>query len=306
MKQVLIFGGSGFIGRHLINELITEYQITVLSRNPEKNKNVLPKSINLVRIDLNQPENLIPVFEKADVIINLAGASIGSGRWTKDLKHKVSVSRQKVNQLIITAFEKAGKKPGLIIQASAIGIYGVKIADDEITESFRVTDEGLLAETASLQENSFRQLENKTRVVFIRSGIILDKKEGALPRLILPFQLFIGGKLGSGRQWLPWIHIKDEVRAIRFIIENNNVTGPVNLTAPEPVRQLDFAKTLAGTIHRPSWLSAPSFGLRLLLGKERADSLLLTGLKIIPKKLKDFGFEFQFNTIKVALKNFYN
>jgi uncharacterized protein len=305
MKKILIFGGTGFIGRHLISELTADYDIVVVSRNPEKNKNILPSFVQLAQLNFDHPENLLPFFDEADAIINLSGENIGAGRWTESFRKKISDSREKVNNLIVSVFEKSKNKPGLVIQSSAIGIYGSRILDEETTESSPVTDEGLLAKVAFEQEKSLQKIENKTRLVFIRSGIILDKKEGALPRIALPFKLFAGGKLGSGRQWIPWIHISDEIRAIRFIIENKNIHGPVNLTAPGPVRQADFAKTLAKAIQRPSWLPAPSFGLKLLLGEERAESLLLTGLKVIPKKLMDTGFQFQFMNLEKALEAIY-
>jgi len=305
MKKILIIGGTGFIGRHLIRELIADHEIRVVSRNPEKYKTSLPPSVSMVKLDFEHPENLLPFFDEADAIINLSGENIGAGRWTESFKKKISDSREKVNTLIISVFEKSKNKPGLVIQSTAIGIYRSRILDEEITESSPVTDEGFLAKVAFEQEKSLQKVENETRLVFIRSGIILDKKEGALPRIALPFKLFAGGKLGSGEQWISWIHIKDEIRAIRFIIENKNIRGPVNLTAPGPVRQANFAKTLAKSIQRPLWLAAPSFGLKLLLGEERAESLLLTGLKVIPKKLMDTGFQFQFMNLEKALESIY-
>lgn len=307
MKKILIFGGTGFIGRHLIGLLGNDYEVAVVSRDPEKHKNTFHAAVELVQLEYKNPVQLLSFFNKSDVVINLSGENIGGGRWTKAFRQRVDHSRQKVDELIVDLFEKANTKPGLIIQASAIGIYGSKIDDAEITETTATVDEvGFLAAVASKHEKRLEVIKNKTRLVFIRTGIVLDKKEGALPEYALPFKLFAGGKLGSGKQWIPWIHIKDEIRAIHFVIENEKSTGPVNLTAPKPVRQVKFAKVLGKALHRPAWIPAPAFGLRLVLGKEKADSLLLTGLRVMPKKLIDNGFKFQFSQLEDALINIYN
>jgi uncharacterized protein (TIGR01777 family) len=305
MKTILIFGGTGFIGRRFIEQFKDEYKFIVVSRNPEQHIEKFSATVDLIKLNDDQAEKLIPYFDKSDVVINLAGENIGGGRWTKTFRQRVDHSRQKVDNLIIDLFEKANTKPGLIIQASAIGIYGSKIDDAEITENAPVDKEGFLAEVASKHEERLEVLKNKIRLVFIRTGIVLDKMEGALPEYELPFKFFAGGKLGSGKQWIPWIHIKDEIRAIHFVIENENISGPVNLTSPEPVRQAKFAKVLGKIIHRPAWIPAPAFGLRLILGKERADSLVLTGLKVIPKKLIGKGYKFHFDHIDDALEEIY-
>ena len=146
-----------------------------------------------------------------------------------------------------------------------------------------------------------------TRLVYLRTGIVLDRKEGAFPRMVMPFRLFAGGPLGSGNQWIPWIHIRDEVKAIKFLIENERVSGPVNLTAPQPVRQKEFARIIGKTINRPAFMPAPAFALRMVLGSERAENLLLTGLRVIPEKLEKAGFQFEYSdptrAISEILKN---
>lgn len=304
MKNIIIFGGSGFIGSHLLNLLKDDYQITVFSRNTQKIKTSRPEDISVE----NYPENakdLALYFNKADGVINLAGENIGGGRWSDAFKNKILNSRLDVTHLIRDAFLQAKKKPAFFIQGSAAGFYGINPSDAEITESRPSTRDSFLTNVAVKQEESTADLKDLTRLVFIRTGIVLDRKEGALPKIALPFKLFAGGPVGSGNQWIPWINIKDEVEGIRFVMENDVVNGPVNLTAPNPVRQKDFAKQLGKVLNRPSIMPAPASALKLLLGKERAKDLLLSGLRVIPDKLIKAGFKFQFEKLDAALRNIY-
>lgn len=304
MKHILILGGTGFIGRHLIDLVKEDYTITVFTRSPVEAARVLPSGVQLVR----NPENataLAAYLNEASCLINLAGENVGGGRWTPAFRERILNSRLENVSLIAEAFQQADNKPGCYVQGSATGYYGINPSDAEITESRPSSRDSFLTSVAVQQEEAAKVLNEHTRLVLVRTGIILDRAEGALPRIALPFRLFVGGPVGSGRQWLPWIHIHDEVRAIRFVMENEKMVGPVNLTAPQPVRQEAFARELGKALHRPSLLPAPAFALRLLLGKDRANDLLLSGLRVVPQKLTDAGFNFRYQRLQEALQDIY-
>lgn len=303
MKNILIFGGTGFIGRHLVNELKDDYQLTILSRHPEKYTGTLPKEARLEKIDYANPELLIHFFDEADAIINLAGENVGA-RWTKKKIKSIKQSRLKADQDIVFAFGNCSKKPEIIIQGSGMGVYGFTQTDDGYTEESPLGTQGFLTDIGIAHEKAFHDLEDKTRVIYLRTGLVLDGKEGALPQMAMSFNLIAGGPMGSGNQWNSWIHINDEVRAIRFLMENEKCRGPYNLTAPHPVKNRDFAKKLGKALHRPAFITTPAFFLKLVMGT-MANELLLKGLKILPKRLQEEGFRFQFEQLEEALMDIY-
>lgn len=305
MKTILIFGGTGFIGHNLINILKDDYKLIVFSRNPKKHNAESLGNVNLQGFDLANPEKLFPYFEQATGVINLAATNIGESRWTKSFKAQILNSRLDMGNFIRFIFENLTTPPDFLIQGSASGYYGINPSDAKITESRPSTRDSFLTRVAVNSEENIDALQEITRLVFIRTGIVLDKNEGALPKIALPFKMFAGGTVGNGKQWFPWIHINDVVAAIKFILSHEDITGPVNLTAPNPLRQKDFARALGKTLNRPAIVPAPGFALRLLLGKEKADDLLLSGLRVVPDKLLSSGFRFQFETINVALKDIY-
>ncbi|NOX86262.1 MAG: TIGR01777 family protein [Chlorobi bacterium] len=304
MKNILIFGGSGFIGRHLINEIKDDYQITVLSRNPVKAAKNMPGTVKIKKLDPENPEKLVLFFDEADGIVNLAGENVGS-RWTKKKMDAIRQSRLEIDQLIVDAFQKARQKPSFIIQGSGMGVYGFKPTDDTFTEDSPLGKEGFLTETGIAHEKAFDPLKGSIRLVFLRTGLVLDRKGGALPMTAASFKIFLGGPVGNGKQWISWIHIRDEVRAIRFLMEKETASGAYNLTAPNPVRQKEFAVALAKALHRPAAITTPAAFLKTMMGP-MADELLLSGLKIIPKRLTDAGFKFKFNTIEEAFADIYH
>lgn len=304
MKNILIFGGSGFIGRHLIDELINNYNITVVSRNPSRLKNTFPIKVKLTNLSYNDPEKNILFFDEADAIINLAGENVG-GRWTSVKKQAIKNSRLDTDKLIVNVFNLCTNKPSAIIQGSGMGVYGFEKSDNAFTEESPLGTTGFLTEVGIEHEKSLETLEGKTRLIFLRTGLVLDGKDGALPPMAMPFKFFGGGPVGNSRQWNSWIHVEDEVRAIRFLMENQNAKGPYNLTAPKPVKNKDFAKALGKALHRPSFFKVPASFLKLGMG-EMADELLLSGLKIIPKRLLDDGFQFKFENLNDALKDIYS
>jgi uncharacterized protein (TIGR01777 family) len=299
--KIAIIGGSGFIGRRLISRLHLEGdEVVLFSRNPERAGSILPG----VCTELWHPENmsnLVNVLGKTDAIINLAGESIAAGRWTDGRKQKIRSSRLDATGIVIKALERSGKKPFVLINASAVGFYG-NVPDGDVTESFP-KGKDFLADLCSEWEFEALKGENLgLRVALLRTGIVLDKNEGALPKFITAFRSFAGGSPGSGKQWIPWIHIRDLTDAVTFILRNKNINGPVNICAPKPVDMYEFCKTLGRIIKRPVWFNIPPVVLKIALG-EMAGPLLIQGQKAVPAKLIAFGFEFRFRDLEGALRD---
>ncbi len=297
--RILITGGSGLIGRALMANLAHNgNEVTILSRRPERVIR-LPEGVLVKWWDGHTTEGWGPLVEGADAIINLAGENIGSGRWTDEHKRRILESRLNAGQAVVQAVEAATHKPRVIIQASGIGYYGPR-GDEEITEE-TAAGHDFLAQVAVEWEASTAPLETLgVRQVVIRTGVVLSTAGGALPRMLLPFRLFAGGRLGSGRQWFPWIHIADEVAAIRFLIENETASGPFNLTAPVPLSNAEFSHLLGEQLKRPALMPTPAFALRLVFGEMA--TIILDGQRAIPRRLLQLGFTFQFTEARPALK----
>lgn len=299
--KAAIAGGTGFIGKELTAELIQHgYDVYILTRNTENKKE--RAHIHYVKwlSDDTKPENEL---HNIDVFINLAGESLNSGRWTDERKKRIVDSRMTATRELIRIMTSLPKKPAVFINASAIGIY--PISDTEIfKETSTALGRGFLAHTVnSWEEEAIQADKEGIRTVLTRFGIILGKEDGALPKMALPYKFFAGGKIGTGRQWMSWIHINDVVRAIRFVGENESMQGPVNVTAPNPVRMNNFGKTLAKVIGRPHWLFIPAPALKAGLGE--MSTLILEGQKVLPEKLLQSGFHFNFPLIRLALDDLF-
>jgi uncharacterized protein len=299
--RVVIAGGSGLIGRKLVDRLLhAHHEVTLLSRTPGKTI----KYFIAVRVefwDAKTSNALIDVLDGADAVINLTGESIAAKRWTQIQKQRILSSRIESTRAIVGAIKQIKRKPSVLLNASAVGWYG-NVPEGEVIET-SPRGVGFLADVCALWEaEAMKARELGVRVVLLRTGIVLDKNGGALQKLLLPFRFFIGGPLGSGKQWFPWIHLQDEISAILFAMENEHITGPLNLAAPEFVQLLKFCKVLGNILHRSSWMHVPACILKLALG-EMAEPLLLHGQKIIPHKLIDAGFEFQFPKLEDALRD---
>ena len=303
MKKVIIFGGSGFIGSHLVEELKDSYEIVIITRRPRTLEKQFEKKITVHRLRTRDISKIVAEFEDAEVVINLAGENV-NGRWNKKKMAKIRNSRLDVDSVIVRTCRSVAKMPKVIIQGSGMGVYGLSRNTIDVTEETPLGQRGFLPKVAISHEDAFKQLEKLTRVVYIRTGLVLDANDGALPKIAAPYKYYLGGKLGNGNQWNSWIHIKDEVRAIRFLIENKDTKGAYNLTAPNPVKQKELAAGLGKILKRPSFMPKPSFLLRLYLGA-MADELLLNGLKVLPEKLINDGFKFKFETIDSALSDIY-
>jgi uncharacterized protein (TIGR01777 family) len=297
--KVIITGGTGLIGRALTRELIRDgHQVWVLSRNPAKMK-TLP-GVELVKWDGETAQGWGGLVNGADALVNLAGQNIGDSRWTRQQKMLVRSSRIAAGRAVASAVLQANRKPGVVVQASGVGYYGV--VDDRPLDEVSPPGSDFLAKLSVEWEASTQPVEQLgVRRVVVRTGVVLDASEGALPRMLLPFRLLVGGPLGNGSQWLPWIHLRDEVDAIRFLIKNENAFGPFNLTSPQPVTNADFGKAIARVLHRPYWLPVPAFALRLVLGE--MSTLVLDGQRPYPRKLVGLGYQFHFDEAVDALRD---
>jgi uncharacterized protein len=240
-----------------------------------------------------------PAAADAEVVVNLAGASIADGRWTEDRKEVLRHSRIETTRGVISAMEKMSPRPRVLVSASATGWYGNR-ADELLTEVSPLGT-GFLAHLAQEWEaEAVRAISLGVRVVLTRFGVILAKKGGALPTMMVPFKIGLGGKLGPGTQWMSWIALEDVIRIIRFAIENDAVRGPVNVVAPQPVTNAEFTKVLASAMHRPAFFTAPTFALRAALG-EMADEMLLASQRAIPEALQVHGYQFVHSELHSAL-----
>jgi uncharacterized protein len=298
--KIVLFGGSGFLGRYLIKRLAeSNHEITLVSRRPD----VVQKKVHrAVTVKPWMPlDSLSSILDGKDAVVNLAGESIGSGRWTAARKQAMLSSRVDTTRSVVEAIGKTTKKPPVLLNASAVGYYG-NVPEGDVTETHSPGKDFLADLCVRWEAEATKAEKYGVRVVLPRTGIVLARDGGALQRMLLPFRLFAGGPLGSGNQWFPWIHIEDEINAMVYALENSAIAGPVNFAAPESVTMKQFCSALAKAMHRPSWAQVPAFVLRTILG-EMADALVLGGQKVVPKKLTESGFEFKSGRLESALKS---
>ena len=297
---VIISGGTGFIGRALALELAKSGdEVAVLTRDPQRAAALFGSRVRLVGWDGRTSDGWLEFASGALGIVNLAGENIGAGRWTAERKQKILRSRVEAGRAIMDAIEKSQEKPRRLIQASAVGYYGPR-AEEELDESAS-SGEGFLADlTRTWEDSTAGAASLGVRRAVVRSGLVLDEDGGVLPRFLRQFRLFAGGPLGSGKQWISWIHRRDEVAAIRFLLEREDLTGVFNLTAPAPLAMKDFARTLGRVLKRPAWFPAPAFLLRLLFGP-MAEETLLSGQRVLPRALLKAGFRFSYPDLENAL-----
>ena len=306
--RIIITGGAGLIGRALAASLAADNHETItLSRNPQYVKS-LPKNARAEQWDGHTAAGWGQLADGADAIVNLAGESIGGsnlfsillGRWTRRRKRRILESRLNAGAAVMQALEAAQKKPRVLIQPSAVGYYGT-LRDEELTEeAYPGID--FQARVCWDWENSTSRAEVLgVRRAVTRSGVVLGMQGGIFPVMLLPFKFFVGGRLGSGRQWFSWIHIADEVSAIRFLIENPGARGPFNLTAPQTLTNTQFAKAIGRAMRRPSFFPTPGFLLRIPMGEKAM--IVLDGRRPIPRRLLDMGFTFRFPDAESALRD---
>lgn len=296
--QIVIVGGSGLIGMALAQELVYfDDGVTILSRRPRPEG--VPSRIQWAYWDGKDKEALQKLLQFQDAVVNLAGESIGKGRWTAVRKEELLNSRLEPTRAIVAAMKGMQHPPRVLVQASAVGIYP---SGDAIMDEKGPAGTDYLAGLAQEWEAASQPVEEiGVRRVVIRSGVVLSKEGGVLSQLTLPFKLFVGGPIGSGKQYLPWIHIEDEVGAIRFLLHQEGAKGVYNLNAPEIVRNAEMGKMLAKVMKRPYWIPVPGFALKLLLGE--MSTLVLDGQHVVPVRIVKEGYSFRYYHLEPALRD---
>jgi len=295
--HIAIAGGSGFVGQELQKQLLeANVQISILTRSPEKiQTNQQIRAVKWLTEDSKPEEEL----ESVDVIINLAGESINSGRWTEQRKKRILHSRMKATKEINRIISVLQKKPEVLINASAVGYYGMS-ETATFTEDSQSNATDFLAQVVQHWEKEAKKVERYgVRPVFVRLGIVLGKG-GALPLMALPYKLFAGGTVGSGRQWLSWIHVSDVARLMIYAIHNQDISGPLNATTNTPLQMREFGKAIGHVLKRPHWFPVPSFMMRLLLGE--MSNMILSGQKVLPQKALEHGFTYNYPNVEAALE----
>jgi len=294
MMNYLITGGTGLIGKALIAALSqNNIDITVLTRNPKQAKTLLGDHLHF--IDTLTGKDI----ENKDVVINLAGEPIADKRWTNSQKNKICQSRWQITQQLVELIKQAEVPPSLFISGSAIGIYG-RQDNKEVNESYKDFNKEFTHDICQKWEAiALSASSEKTRVAILRTGIVLAKNSGALAKMLPPFKLGLGGPISHGKQVMSWIHYQDMIAAILHIEKHKELNGPINLTAPFPVSNDIFSRTLASQLKRPCFFTTPECLLKILFG-EMAD-LLIYGQNVVPTKLLDSGYNFKYPTIQDAL-----
>lgn len=308
--RIVIAGGTGFVGSALAGMYAEEgHDVRVLTRRlPDGEARHDPGTgkPGITRVGWRPTGATGPwagVVNDADAVVNLAGEPLGDARWTPQRKAKLRDSRIVATRSLAAAVTSASQPPRVLVSSSAVGYYGASGMEPKSEDSPAGTD--FLAHLAEDWEAEARRAERAgTRVVLLRTGLVLEKAGGALPRMLMPFRLFIGGPLGSGRQYVSWIHRLDLVEMIRWVIETPGASGPVNATAPHPVTNREFARAIGRAIRRPSLVPAPAFALRMVVG-EMADPLLLTGQRVLPRVAQAHGYHFKYPEIDVAMRGIF-
>jgi uncharacterized protein len=300
--HILIAGASGFIGSRLVEQLDSSHQLTLISRHPQRIKQRFSEHTVIDWDQLNsRAQELFPQF---DAIINLCGENIGAQRWTTKRKQILTDSRIKPTHTLMQLCQQTNTQP-ITIHANGIGIYGASEHDQSqpFTEEQTLNPDSndfLTTLARSWEDTAYRMATAEQRVITLRLAVVCDTSGGIIKKLSLPFKLGLGGKIGHGKQPFPWISLTDAVRAIEYILENDQIRGPVNLIAPNTITQSTMAKILGKTLHRPTVLPMPACMVRLLFG-EMGEHLLLSGQIAWPEKLINNGFTFQHETLNSAL-----
>jgi uncharacterized protein (TIGR01777 family) len=293
MKTILVTGGSGFIGRNLCKRLVDKLeQLIVLSRNPVEAAKVLPNSVKIIS-DLTQ------INQPVDILVNLAGEPIADKRWSEKRKAAIRQSRIYNTQLLFEHFKASDTSPSVVISGSAVGYYGGGLANNQSVTENGAVEPNFSSKLCADWENAAQLFDQLgSRVCLLRTGIVLGE-QGAFSKLLPAFRLGLGGPIATGKQWMPWIHIEDMVEIIIYAIQND-IDGPINCTAPQPVTNREFAKTLGKVLKRPAVAPMPAPMVKLLFG-QMGDELMVQGQSVIPQKLQQKGFQFKYSQLESAL-----
>jgi uncharacterized protein (TIGR01777 family) len=298
--RVVIAGGTGFIGRRLLHELLAGGdEVHLLLRTDPGD---LPRGIRTTVWDGRTMGDWVRELEGTDAIINLAGAPLAGGRWTERRRDSLRRSRIEPTRLLVEAAGRMRRSPRVLVNGSAVGIYG-DVPEGTVTEG-SPHGSGFLADLCSQWEEAARAAKDfGLRVVLPRPGLVLGAEGGALKKMLAPFRFFVGGVIGTGRQWVPWIHQDDMVGILRSALREEWMEGPINATAPDPVRMEELAEAIGEVLRSPAWLSVPPLPLKLAFGE--MSSVLLTGQRAVPTRLLGNGYSFRFPQLKEALRSLF-
>ncbi|MBD2002971.1 MULTISPECIES: thylakoid membrane protein ThyD [Cyanophyceae] len=297
--KVAIAGGTGFVGSRLVERLLAEgHQVLILTRNPASVKPA--PNVEVVAYNPQESGAWQQSISGCDAVVNLAGEPIAEKRWTPEHKKEIINSRKIGTQKIVEAISKANPKPSVLVSASAIGYYGT--SETATFEESSPSGNDFLAQVCQEWEAEAQKVKDTgTRLVIVRIGIVLAMG-GAIGKMIPPFKMFAGGPIGTGKQWFSWIHRDDLVNLILFALQQREVEGVLNATAPNPVRMNEVSQTLGEVLNRPSWLPVPAFALEVLLGD--GAQVVLEGQQVLPKRTITQGFDYQYPSLKQALEEF--
>jgi uncharacterized protein (TIGR01777 family) len=298
--EIVIAGGTGFVGRRLCETLrLHGHGVTILTRRTTEVERLFGSTVRAVEWDAKRSGSWQQSLDGAHAVVNLAGASIAEARWTDSRKRLLTESRVTATRLLAQACARLAEKPQVFINASAIGFYGPR--GDEVLDESSPPGKEFLADLCVRWESAAREAESLgIRVVYLRAGMILERDGGALPRMALPFRMFLGGPIMPGTQWISWIHRDDVVGLIEWALTNPRIAGPVNAVAPSPVTMTGFCRMLGQVLHRPSWIPVPKFILKMVLGE--LGSVLTTGQKVAPVMAQQGGYGFRYPVLEGALR----
>lgn len=301
MSKIIITGATGMIGQDLCRILVERKdEIIVFTRNVDRAKTELPFVKHFVEWNYKKPENWQNEIDGSDVVIHLAGANLFGRRWNDKYKKIILESREIGTRNIVETIKKAKKKPGVFVCSSGINIYGDS-GNNILTEDSELGNDFLADVCKRWEAEAEKVEESGIRRVSLRTGVVLDENDGALKKMLLPFKLFVGGPLGSGKQWFSWIHKNDMLNIIINSIDNDNLKGPVNASSPNPVTMNQFAKTMGKVLHRPAIFKVPEFALKIAVGEGAVS--IIASLKVKPEELLQNDFKYEFENLKPALED---
>lgn len=297
--KVAISGGTGMVGRKFSELLLANgHEVIILTRGESLEAKGI-RYVQWLKDDVNPELHL----EKLDAFVNLAGVSLNDGRWTEKQKEKIYSSRMDSTDEVLRIFHALQQKPRVFINASAVGIYPISETAIYTEQSPEKAHDFLGKVVQHWEQRALQAEELGIRTCLSRFGVILAKDEGALPMMVLPYKLGVGGTIGSGAQWISWIHVNDVARALLFVIENEELSGPINFTTPNVKRMKSFGKAIGTALNRPHWFPVPAALLKIALGEQSV--LVLEGQHVLPEKLMNANFEFQFVSIQYTIRDLY-